>query len=533
MSVTHSFVSAKSDGTDTSVVRPSDWNADHVGMPDGSVNVMDYGAVGNGSDNDTTAIHDARDVAGAKTVVFPPGTYLVSGLTANVAGQTWVLASGATIKLANSTVAATITVSAADVSIVGLGLSIVDGSKGTQSGTTDQPGISVSSGGTRVTIRGLEIKDTHGCGVRLNAADYGRIQDCYIHDAGDATWEGYGGIFCDTGTDYVLIEGNRIDACARNGIKVKGDGSSTASINARILGNHVTGTLSPGGNDCLGIEIWGWAHRAVIADNIVYLGTANSQFGISVDDSHHTSISGNVVVSTASSPSYSRFGIEIASSSYCSVTGNTVDFTSNGSGGEDQCVSMSNTKGDGNVVAGNTFRYGKWGVKSTDPQWTASVTGNSFYGHTSAGLIGVGWRHGVIAANAFDTCTVAIELESSSSTGGGQTESVLDMLVADNIAYSGTTFLVLYHPSGTFDRIRVRGNVTNSYTNFKTDSGGGTLGTDIILELNYPDTDDTGTHTVHVASATPTGGRSGDIKVGTGKIWVNDGGTWKSATVSA
>jgi len=30
MTVTHSFVSAKSDGGDTTIVRPSDWNADHV-----------------------------------------------------------------------------------------------------------------------------------------------------------------------------------------------------------------------------------------------------------------------------------------------------------------------------------------------------------------------------------------------------------------------------------------------------------------------------------------------------------------------
>jgi hypothetical protein len=29
MAVTHSFVSAKTDGGDTTVVRPSDWNADH------------------------------------------------------------------------------------------------------------------------------------------------------------------------------------------------------------------------------------------------------------------------------------------------------------------------------------------------------------------------------------------------------------------------------------------------------------------------------------------------------------------------
>ncbi len=40
-----------------------------------------------------------------------------------------------------------------------------------------------------------------------------------------------------------------------------------------------------------------------------------------------------------------------------------------------------------------------------------------------------------------------------------------------------------------------------------------------------------GTPSQHWGAATPTGGASGDIAVGAGKIWVNDGGTWKSAGV--
>jgi hypothetical protein len=36
----------------------------------------------------------------------------------------------------------------------------------------------------------------------------------------------------------------------------------------------------------------------------------------------------------------------------------------------------------------------------------------------------------------------------------------------------------------------------------------------------------------HYAAATPTGGVSGDIAVGNGKIWVNDAGTWKSAAIA-
>ena len=41
-----------------------------------------------------------------------------------------------------------------------------------------------------------------------------------------------------------------------------------------------------------------------------------------------------------------------------------------------------------------------------------------------------------------------------------------------------------------------------------------------------------GLGTVHEGANTPTGGVSGDIRAGTGKIWLNDGGTWKSATVA-
>jgi hypothetical protein len=51
--------------------------ADHLNE---TVNVKDYGAVGDGATNDTAAINAARLVsnAAAKTLLFPPGTYLVT-----------------------------------------------------------------------------------------------------------------------------------------------------------------------------------------------------------------------------------------------------------------------------------------------------------------------------------------------------------------------------------------------------------------------------------------------------------------------
>jgi hypothetical protein len=86
MPVKHAFTSAKSDGGDSTLVRPSNWNADHTGAFD-VFNVKDpaYGALGNGSNDDTAEIQAAIaacNSAGGGTVYFPPGVYVVSGAVA-------------------------------------------------------------------------------------------------------------------------------------------------------------------------------------------------------------------------------------------------------------------------------------------------------------------------------------------------------------------------------------------------------------------------------------------------------------------
>lgn len=131
MAVTHPFVNPKSDGADATITRPSDWNNAHAeyyqptadvaliaastsvtntdplildsgrlltipstsllwldaprkspGMPDGSFNVKDFGAKGDGVTDDTTALQAARDflagLAGPATLVFPAGIYKYS-----------------------------------------------------------------------------------------------------------------------------------------------------------------------------------------------------------------------------------------------------------------------------------------------------------------------------------------------------------------------------------------------------------------------------------------------------------------------
>src|SRR5512139_859894 len=59
----------------------TEWDADHLNAQ-AVFNVLDYGALGNGSNDDTAEIQAAMDAcnsAGGGVVYFPPGTYLVSG----------------------------------------------------------------------------------------------------------------------------------------------------------------------------------------------------------------------------------------------------------------------------------------------------------------------------------------------------------------------------------------------------------------------------------------------------------------------
>jgi hypothetical protein len=79
MAITHAYTSTKADPADATVIGAAKWGAAHLD----SESVKTYGAVGNGTADDTVAVQAAitAAAAGSGRVFFPAGTYICSPLS--------------------------------------------------------------------------------------------------------------------------------------------------------------------------------------------------------------------------------------------------------------------------------------------------------------------------------------------------------------------------------------------------------------------------------------------------------------------
>lgn len=281
--------------------------------------------------SDAASVHAARNAAGVGgTVYFPPRTYTVTTLLANVAGQQWIFAAGSLLKIADGSNADAIQISAPDVTLTG---PVIEGNKANQ--TNGSGGILVN--GERAVVDRAVINNARGVAinvVRSNAS----VNDCRISESGDA---GIGVTATASGSiSNISVTNNTITntAIGPYGIRIKGETPATANY-IRVTGNHVS--LPAGNTSGLCIEIFGKAHNATVSNNT----TVGGRMGISVDKSDNASVSGNSIIGA------SAFGLEVVGALNASITANTVD----GAGVTARCLSIStNTKYA--TVSANSFQ---------------------------------------------------------------------------------------------------------------------------------------------------------------------------------
>ena len=280
-----------------------------VGRGDLVRNVKDYGAVGDGVADDTAEIHLARDAAGVGgKVFFPSGTYLVDGLTASMANQTWELASGATVKMKTGA-AEILHVTAANVTVTG---GTFDGSNGTVNDWS-QMGIKVTGDG--VTIRNATVQNSPSHGVYAINCSRVTVTNCTItepHEYGIMVQRSDAGSVVD---DILITDNIVVSAWSdAHGIYVRGDSQSLLVNRATISRNTVRLTGTPVG-ETGGIIFFNGVDW-MISDNIVRGAT----LGITTPAPKRAVISGNLVTG------FTDIGIEVPGNvDQCVIRGNIVD----------------------------------------------------------------------------------------------------------------------------------------------------------------------------------------------------------------
>lgn len=274
----------------------------------GLFDVMDYGAAGNGTADDTAAIQQALDDSvaspGGGICLVPHGTFLISKAVMVPAGAHLVI--DGTIFLADAANQDMIFVNGSNVLIEGTGR--LEGNGSQQSATLG--GIVNTAGIANLTVRGITVNNVHNWGVNVtnctnvlledmvmsnngNANEFAAeasncwARNCTITGTNDFGFAFYGGVQ-DSGITDSLSYGN-----AGPGIGILSDsGQPVLCQNITIANNHSFENVGgqPGIAVITGPPITGHHIGVTISGNETH---GNTGAGILVADVQDCLISGN------------------------------------------------------------------------------------------------------------------------------------------------------------------------------------------------------------------------------------------------
>lgn len=440
------------------------------------VDVTNYGATGNGTTDDTTAIHAARTAAGiGGKVYFPAGTYLVDGLTASVADQTWQLAAGATVEMKTGA-SEILKVTGAGVIITG---GTFDGSNGTAHDGSQQ-GLLIEA--DNVTIDGATVIDSPLYGIRANNHDGFTVTGCTVVNS-------YGeGIFFQNSLSAshsdIVIKDNYIDNSSggdrSSGIYVRGDTATKRVQRVVISRNTVVAPYSQAPGVTGAVIVWNGTDF-VVSDNIL-IGT---NLSVTCPNAVMATISNNTI------RGFDAYAIELPAGGggvveNVSIVGNLID----PDGTTATTGITTNSSNINNVsIIGNTIRNFSVGCQlisflSNSIVNKVTINGNVLTSNPASGGFDGVYFNCVVTGLAMSGNSI----DGSSRPGSNGVQFLKSVTGASitgnnftNLAYGVT--LAASGGSDTLDHISIVGNTqVNCATLLRNvTSGGATVGSQVFL----------------------------------------------------
>ncbi len=287
----------------------------------GGINVMAYGAAGNGRRDDTSAIQEAANDAARQGVqlFFPPGTYNVSAALRMADNATWLASPGTATLIATADNTIIASVNTANDTVSGLTL------QGSKTTAGSPPALLIAYKATGFSLVAGKIQNTSGIGALFSNVDHTIV---------------YGSTFSNVGENTGNLENSAQGVAFTNDIPGFGKGNSVIESKFFLIGldaisatgqtsfTAISNTIDGGKIDP------GWATQSagaagvysnendglVIAGNIIENVSGN---GIDVDNSANIEIYQNNV-SGSGSAGIAVFSATGGSISWNATTNNNV-----------------------------------------------------------------------------------------------------------------------------------------------------------------------------------------------------------------
>ena len=363
-----------------------------------------YGAVGNGSTDDTTAVQSALTAGAGKNVFFPPGTYKITSTLA-VSANTVLIIDGATLDFTNASSGVDIRLDGQNIHIYGKNaylnfesVQCIAAANGANVDGLHIEGIEVTCQ-TAGNGHGIQINNT-GTSDNLTIIN-NRWVDCsqsiLLNDGPSSM-------------NKIVIKGNRIEGGYRDGIQVNRPtlGSTDVLISENVIDLDATGSGLT--TDGFGVSIEKVV-RLNISDNVITFSRREGVHldGSSGDDNDYTVISGNVMLTgeygiLVNEPAKSISIVNNICTKSGSVAVAGIAVVSSTETGINNFVIM------GNIVAGYSQGiYGGLGGESIP-----IIQGNYVHDCTKGIDLERAYQAQGICNNVLEDCTVGVE-----STSGG------------------------------------------------------------------------------------------------------------------